>query len=844
MTSGKAGEGLEVAAARGFLEGGGVCGALVRSIDWSTTSLGPLATWPRALQTAVGIVLHARQPMTLAWGPDFIQIYNDAYIPSFGLGKHPVAMGQRGRDCWGDDTWPVVGAQIEEVMSKGVASWNEDALIPVLRNGRMEEAHWIYGFSPVYDDDDRIGGVLCTSMEVTSRVLTERRQKVIQTLGVRTSECHDISVIADLVAEVIASAPDFIFGASYEVREATGSPVRRRAANLEEPFWGAVDALVCEYLEAPEPRVMASAGALGKGDEHTTPHQAFVTGLKSFGGAVLVFGLNPRIPFDDAYRDFVAAFVNAIDSIGARLQAIQLRNERDMLTVQAPVPTALMTGPDHVFEIANEAYIRMVGRDPTGKPYREAFPELVGTALPGTLDQIYRTGEPFETAESRALIDIDNDGVLEERFFKFTVSALRDAGRRIHGLMAMGIDITEQVQARHIVERALFERELLLGQVEAANHAKDEFLATVSHELRTPLTAILGWARLLGEGDDLARVKKGLAVIKRNANAQAQLLDDLLDISRIISGQVRLNMRPVDPAEIVSAAIESVRPQAGVKDISLLVNVDLSVRRLIADEGRLQQIVWNLLANAVKFTPRGGEINVQVAQQDARMVITVRDTGRGISPAFLPHVFDRFRQDDASTTKQQVGLGLGLAIVRHLVELHGGSVVARSDGEGRGATFEVSLPIDLTHAANASLLPVQLEDEVSESRAAPLRDVRVLVVDDQEDTRDLIATVLEDAGARVSQAHSVATAMQALLNGDVHVVLSDIGMPGQDGYALIQQLRADGSLRLQGLPAVALTAHARPEDRQKALAAGFQDYITKPIDADRLIAVVAYLSRP
>jgi CheY-like chemotaxis protein/two-component sensor histidine kinase len=340
---------------------------------------------------------------------------------------------------------------------------------------------------------------------------------------------------------------------------------------------------------------------------------------------------------------------------------------------------------------------------------------------------------------------------------------------------------------------------------------------------------------------DPALASKGLSVIERNAQAQAKLIDDILDVARIVSGKLELDVARIDTAAAIHSAVESVRPAASAKGIALVI--ETSARpRIDADDARFQQIAWNLLANAVKFTPKGGEVRLRTFERDDRFHLAVSDTGRGITPSFLPHVFDRFRQDDSSTTKHHAGLGLGLAIVRHLVELHGGTVEARSDGEGRGATFEVALPLRTRDGAIADSEPTPSpsDDRLARARLR-LKSACVLVVEDQRDGRELVAFVLESAGARVIEASSAQVALDVLATTDVSAIVSDVGMPDEDGYRFIERVRS--STRNQHAPALALTAFARAEDRARAIAAGFQDHLPKPIDPMRLLdAVVALLA--
>jgi signal transduction histidine kinase/ActR/RegA family two-component response regulator len=382
----------------------------------------------------------------------------------------------------------------------------------------------------------------------------------------------------------------------------------------------------------------------------------------------------------------------------------------------------------------------------------------------------------------------------------------------------------------------------LYRDAQAANRLKDEFLAIVSHELRTPLNAIMGWASLLRTGRlDPARSAQALDTIERNVKTQAQIVADLLDVSRIITGKLALEIQPVDLVPVVEAALDVIRPPAAGKQIVLDARLE-PVDPVSGDPQRLQQVVWNLLANSVKFTPPGGRVEVTLARVGQAARIQVRDTGQGIAPDFLPHVFDRFRQADASTTRRHGGLGLGLAIVRHLVELHGGLVEAESEGHGRGATFTVTLP----------LRPLQLPFRVPRADAdrgldaaelAVLRGLHVLVVDDEPDTREVAAAVLERCGCRVSLADGVAPALELFERDRPDVMLVDLAMPGEDGYSLLRRVRERPAAEGGQVPAAALTAHASAEDRARSLAAGFQMHLAKPVAAGTLAWATARLGQ-
>jgi PAS domain S-box-containing protein len=375
---------------------------------------------------------------------------------------------------------------------------------------------------------------------------------------------------------------------------------------------------------------------------------------------------------------------------------------------------------------------------------------------------------------------------------------------------------------------------------EKANRAKDEFLATLSHELRTPLTPILGWTVMLRSGTlDTHSIQRGLEVIERNVRAQTQLIGDLLDVSRIITGKLRLEVSPIAVVPVVEAGIEAVRPSAEAKEIALVVEVPPEVPIITGDPDRLQQVVWNLVSNAVKFTPQGGRIEVRLRHEGSCLSLSVRDNGKGIEPEFLPHVFERFRQADSTSTRSHGGLGLGLAIVRHLVELHGGTVQAESEGPGRGSTFTVRLPL------SAPLGPPSPRPAADEERAAPdvrLDGVRVIVVEDEADVRDFLRTSLVQYGADVTAFATPVDALAAVEAERPDVLVSDIGMPEEDGYTFIRRVRALGPDRGGQVPAAALTAYAKGEDGQRVLSAGFQVHLPKPVQPADLANVVATLA--
>ncbi len=458
------------------------------------------------------------------------------------------------------------------------------------------------------------------------------------------------------------------------------------------------------------------------------------------------------------------------------------------------------------------------------------------------------TGRPVENPVGRVLregqvVGLANHTVLHARDGRVipiddSAAPIRTPEGDIIGAVLVFRDITARRRSEREQAQALEREKAARRESEAAARGKEEFVATLSHELRTPLNAIFGWIQLLRSGalDDAHRAH-ALEVIERNTRTQARMVDDLLDVSRIMTGHFRIEPRPVDLRAVIGAAVDAVRPAVDAKGVHLVTDLDPAAGTVTGDADRLQQVVWNLLTNAVKFTPRDGRVEIRLQRRDSQVEIRVADTGRGIAADFLPHVFERFSQADTSSSRAQPGLGIGLALVRHLVELHGGTVAVASEGEGRGATFTVRLPVPATLPRGRTDAPVDGGGATDGDRPRPLAGVHVLAVDDDADARELLRVAFQQAGARVTVAESARAALAAIEAAAPDVLVSDIGMPGGDGYELLESVRAVE--RGSRLPAVALTAYARVEDRDRALRAGFQLHVAKPIDPAALVRAVA-----
>jgi PAS domain S-box-containing protein len=547
---------------------------------------------------------------------------------------------------------------------------------------------------------------------------------------------------------------------------------------------------------------------------------------------------------NDELGQLTDAFNEMLDRIQEQSASLSAAHERFRVAVEA-APNAMAMVDEHGrILLVNTQTERLFGysRDELiGGPVERLVPDRFHSTHPG-----YRIGF-FEQPQARAmgagrdLFGRRKDGT--EFPVEIGLNPIQtDDGMRV---LSSIVDITERKRAEQERMRLLESERQARGEAERASQMKDDFLATLSHELRTPLSAVLGWAQVLRRGTpDPEGLAEGLEVIERNARAQAQIIEDLLDMSRIISGRLRLDVQMVTLADVVEQALRTVQPAADARGIHLQRVLDPNAGPVRGDPARLQQVVWNLLSNAIKFTPRGGRVQVALQSVNSHVEISVSDTGQGIAPEFLPSVFERFRQADQSTTRRHGGVGLGLALVKQFVELHGGSVRVKSAGLGAGSTFVVQLPLAVVHdkrrAGDAH--PRQPKATALSRSGISLEGVRVLVVDDEPDARDLIRRLLEDNDAMVSTTGSAAEALEVLDRFDPHVLVSDIGMPGRDGYDLIHEVRLRGRARGGAVPAIALTAFARSEDRTRALLAGYQMHVAKPVEPTELIASVASLA--
>lgn len=827
--------------------GGGESARLIRKVDWASTSVGPVDTWPQSLKSLVSMMLHTHQPMFLWWGSDLLQFYNDGYMPSFGVGRHPSAMGQRGRDCWAE-IWPIIGPEIAAVQ-RGEATFHEDALVPIFRNGRMEEVYWTYGYSPVQEADGSIAGVLVVVSETTSRVVALRRLRTAQNVAELLSGAEQTDDVAHAVIRALAATPeDSPWAVAF--RGGGNSPVRVPIATsgLDAAGTAAVSAHLSAGLSArlaadtrsPSEHLLTLIDMSGVPGLPGTPWpeastQAVALPLRAGPGSAkygqLVIGLSPRLPYDSGYREHVLGLerqltsaAQRIHSQGARLAAEGAR--RDLL-LQAPFAAALMVGPGWRYELANDLYVRMVGRQVVGREWGDCFPELLGTPVQEILRKVYDGGETFFANEQLVPLARERDNVVEERFFDFTMVPIRTQGEAVDAMMVVAVELTTRVQARRDLERTAAERATLVRELERSSLAKDQFLAMLGHELRNPLSPIATALTLMGRqpGGDTGRER---AVIARQVKHLVRLVDDLLDVSRVTRGKIELRREDCDVLALVEDALEIVAALLEQRRHQLQVRVTPNLR-WHGDGTRIKQVIANLLANAARYTPPGGHVNLTVAAEGGELVVRVQDDGQGLDAELLPRLFEPFVQGPRDASRSDGGLGLGLAVVKGLVGLHGGSVRAHSDGLGRGSEFVVRLPGVLPDAPSP---PLDELKSAAQSGAPGQGRKRVLIVEDNQDAADLLAELLELDGHEVRVAHDGPAALALCSAFAPQVALLDIGLPLMDGYELVRSLRRD--LREGTCRYYAMTGYGQPGDAALAAAAGFERVLVKPVDHDLL----------
>jgi PAS domain S-box-containing protein len=805
---------------------GGEVGELMREFDWASSSLGSVEGWSLPLQTALQICLQSPLPMVLWWGEERVTLYNDAWRSTLGS-NHPQALGKPGQEI-GNDLWQIICPHLEQVFQTGQAFQTDRFRVLIDRQGSGEEAYYIHSYSPICDVVGRVAGVLAVVTEVTQQVVKTQRINMLQASIARSQQGakrreqllrQEAKAAQEQVVDILEHMTDAFcsfdldWRFTYVNRGAEHLLNKPRAKLLGKVLWE-------EYASA------------NRTELYYQFHRARATqSTVQFEFYYALLGCWFEVCAYPSIQGLSVYFRNI--SIRKQAEAALRESQSMFASFMSYMPgSAYIKDEQGRYVYINPFVLQSTEHDRSeiiGKTDFDLVPEATAQKFQANDRTILATNQPMETLEM-----LPQNG--EARYWmtlKFPITL--PSGQRLVG--GMSFDITDRKQAE--AERAqLLERERTAReQAEAANRIKDEFLAVLSHELRSPLNPILGWSQLLrNRNPSPAMLARGLEVIERNAKLQTQLIGDLLDISRILRGKLRLCVTPVDLKIAVEAAIETVRLAAEAKSIQINTFLESNVEWVSGDAARLQQVIWNLLTNAIKFTDPGGSVEIYLQQIDVHAEVQIKDTGKGITSDFLPFVFESFRQADSTITRNFGGLGLGLAIVRYLVELHGGTVWVESPGEGKGSTFTVRLPLSQEASVGATT-------NDSPNELVDLQGVQVLVVDDESDTREFLTFVLEQAGAEVITAASAIEALTHWAHRPPDILLSDIGMPEMDGYTLMQQIRAMPAGQGGDVPAIALTAYVGQADQRQAQAVGFQLHLAKPVEPRSLVQAIFNLVR-
>lgn len=771
---------------------------------------------------------------------------NDEFLRMTGFSQEDVLAG---RVRWDQMTPPELREcdvpAIEELLEKGKNTAYEKAFIG--KDGRRIPV--IVGAALLHNNSD---SMISFVLDLSERKRAEKRLAVQYAVAQVLAEAATLTDSIPLVLQSLCESLDCQIGFLWRIDPQNNV---MRYVNSWYPPDLEMTALVIENQKTTFARGVGLPGRIWESGQSTWISNLTVdtnfprlasaldVGLYSVFGFPVSLGhevLGVIECFSNRYQEPDNNLLQMMSAIGSQIGQFMERKqaEEELQASQALFESFMNYSPVHAFikdELGHYVYVNPLVEKSfnlplakwVGKTDFDLFPDETAQAIREHDLVALQDGQVAQSMESVPL----DDGEHYYLSFKFPFKDVN--GRQL--LAGMSVDITERKRFEAELARSLAAEQAARNDAEVANRIKDEFLAVLSHELRTPLNPILGWSKLLQSGKlDETRKAQALSVIERNAKLQSELIEDLLDVSRILRGKLSLNIVAVDLTATILSAMETVRLAAQAKSIQIYHVLDPEVGQVSGDSARLQQVVWNLLSNAVKFTPEGGRIDVRLEQHGTQAQITVSDTGRGIKADFLPHIFDYFRQADATTTRKFGGLGLGLAIVRHLVELHGGNVEAESPGEGQGAIFTVRLPL----LSNSSQVR---QNHQSSTSSVDFRGIQILVVDDDTDTREFVAFLLEQTGAKVAAATTASEALAIVMQSQPDVLVSDIGMPDMDGYMLMQQVRALPPEQGGQIPAIALTAYAGDFNQQQALQAGFQQHISKPLEPEILLQAIANL---
>ena len=658
-----------------LFNGPGEMAARMRELDWASTPLGPVERWPVSLRTLVRTLLHSRHPMVLMWGPQLVQLYNDAFVPSFGRGRHPDALGKRAEEVW-PEAWPIVGRQIEDVMREGIPSWNEDQLIPMFRNGRIENVYWTYSYSPAFDDDGNVHGTLVVCTETTSRVLgeqalqrsQERLRRVVEASGAGTWEL-DVRRGQMQVDERMAQLFGLPDPGMYTLEQGLGCvPADEREALRE--------AIAATLAGRTQGRYVM---------EHRVVNGHRTRWIEARG----------QVTFDAEGRalQFVGTALDISDRKRAEEEVLRARQEFQGFLTQAPLGIAILSGPRHVYTFANPPFMNMLfsGRpaeDLLHKTVRQALPELEGQGYYEILDGVYQTGQSFHGAKQRASM-VQADGTEREMFVNFTYQAKRDPEGRIDGILVLIYEVTDQVNEQREIEQ-------LAENLRAAIVSRDTFLGVASHELNTPLTTLKLQTqmnqRLLESqgpaGFTPARLKRMIDGTLGQVDRLSRLVNDMLDVSRISSGRLSMTRDVMDVSALTAEVLERFGPQLEAAGCALEQDIETGIVARL-DAARIEQVLTNFLINAIKYAP-GKPVHAKVERRGNQARFSLRDEGPGIPEEHHERIFVRFER--ATSASEVSGMGLGLYIAKQIIQAHGGHMGVDS-APGLGATFHFEVPL-------------------------------------------------------------------------------------------------------------------------------------------------------
>jgi len=808
--------------------------ALLRTTAWHATPLGPLVQWPKSLRGFADMVLALPTPAILFWGPEQTQIYNAGYAAILGP-RHPRAFGQAYREAW-PDTYPVIYPWMRHVLDTG-GTWRvEREHIPLTRHGFDEEAFFTFTFSALADDDGRIAGILQPVFEVTESVLADRRAETLRAVVHEPPAAFGrapASAIAHAMAAMASNAGDlpFVFAWLWDTQAMELARAGDTGAALPAADVASLTVVARHVWSENTPRFVDALESVAAGVARGVLLLPLEGGTGQAPAGVIAFGVSRRLHFDGRYRKFLELVARQVASGLQRAQAsLEAERQHQYLTelfARAPAGIAVVTGAQHVFEMANPTYVQFMGRrDLVGRALLEAMPELNGQVFHTLLDQVYRTGEAEIGSEMLARVSRGPGGAIEDVFFNFIYQPLRDERGLTRGIMLFAYEVTEQVNARLRAEH-------LADELRAEHRRKDDFLAMLAHELRNPLAPIAAAAEVLrlGHAED-PRLRRTSEIVTRQVRHMSTLIDDLLDASRVTRGIVTIERHAQDLRDVVAAAVEQATPMMDSRRQHLRVQAGDAPVHVSGDRKRLVQALTNLLDNATKYTPEGGSIAVALTQDQGWATLSVRDNGVGVPPELRERIFDLFVQGTRAVDRAQGGLGIGLALARRLVDLHGGTLTCESAGVDQGSEFRIRLPL-----AQAAAPESAGADIVAAPALASRPRLNILVVDDNEDAAAMLAMLLVHAGHAVTTESDPFVALERARQTRPDVCVLDIGLPRMDGNELARRLRATPAGRAATL--IALTGYGQAADREKAARAGFDHYLVKPPDPEALDALLA-----